>query len=78
MIGCVSLNTEKSYVYSVRFFVHTLRHSFAMHLTQAGTNIRTVQGLLEKSDVNTTMIDTHVHKVVARGPTSPLDALPTV
>jgi site-specific recombinase XerD len=54
---------------------HTFRHYFATYLVERGQDIRTIQELMGHSDLNTTMISTHVLKRGPLGVISPADHL---
>lgn len=54
---------------------HTLRHSFATHLLENGTDIRFIQVFLGHSSIKTTMLYTHLGKTAVDKIQSPLDRL---
>jgi integrase/recombinase XerD len=56
---------------------HTLRHSFATHLLEGGTNLRIIQELLGHNSARTTQIYTHVAQTALQAVRSPVDNLPT-
>lgn len=57
------------------YSAHTLRHSFATHLLDAGTDIHTIKELLGHSSITTTMVYLHLQQSKRAGLVSPFDAM---
>ena len=72
----VQIALAKTGLQSKNYTVHTIRHSFATHLVDNGTDLHTVKELLGHSNLQTTMRYMHLSTTRMQGIVNPYDALP--